>query len=104
MIAFRKWPKLALAPLIAAATFSVGISAAAPVAVAADESVNLEATGDLVPGSDREAMRPPATFFTINEVLAKLDRQRGRGPGALRLASLTPSNVATDASPEPKAA
>ena len=32
--------------------------------------------------------RPPATFFTINAVLAKLDRQRGRGPGAMRLASL----------------
>jgi predicted transglutaminase-like cysteine proteinase len=104
MIACRKWPRLALAPLIAATAFSVGISAAAPVAIAADEGATLEANGDLVPGADREAMRPPATFFTINEVLAKLDRQRGRGPGALRLASLTPSNVATDASPAPKAA
>ena len=54
---------------------------------------------DFIPGSDRASTRPPATFFTINEVLAKLDRQRGRGPGALRLASLTPSNVATDAQP-----
>jgi predicted transglutaminase-like cysteine proteinase len=104
MIACRNWPRLALAPLIAAIAFSVGLSAAAPVAIAADEGVTLEANGDLVPGSDREAMRPPATFFTINEVLAKLDRQRGRGPGALRLASLTPSNVATDASPAPTAA
>lgn len=103
MIARRKWLKLALAPLIAATAFTVGISAVASVAIAADESVALEANGDLVPGSDREAIRPPATFFTINEVLAKLDRQRGRGPGALRLASLTPPNVATDASPEPKA-
>ena len=35
-----------------------------------------------------EATRPPATFFTINAVLAKLDRQRGRGPNAVRFAAL----------------
>jgi predicted transglutaminase-like cysteine proteinase len=104
MITYRKWPKLALATVIAATAFSVGIGAAAPVAIAADGSINLDSNSDLIPSSDREAMRPPATFFTINEVLAKLDRQRGRGPGALRLASLTQSNVATDASPAPKAA
>ncbi|MBR1280148.1 transglutaminase-like cysteine peptidase [Bradyrhizobium sp. AUGA SZCCT0283] len=55
-----------------------------------------------MPGSDRTSTRPPATFFTINAVLAKLDRQRGRGPGALRLASLAPADVATDATPAPK--
>ena len=104
MIVCRKWPKLALARLIAATAVSVGIGAAAPVAIAAEPSVNPDAHGNLVAGSDRETMRPPATFFTINEVLAKLDRQRGRGPGAVRVASLTPSNVATDASPEPTAA
>ena len=51
-----------------------------------------------MPGSDRdqEPARPPATFFSINAVLAKHDGQRGRGPDAVRLASL-PSNVATDA-------
>ena len=53
--------------------------------------------------SGADADRPPATFFSINAVLAKLDRQRGRGPGAIRLASLTPSGVATDALP-PKVA
>ena len=57
------------------------------------------ASVDFTPGSDRGSMRPPATFFSINAVLAKLDRQRGRGPGAIRLASLTPSNLTTDAQP-----
>ena len=56
----------------------------------------LEANADFDPGSER-VTRPPATFFSINAVLAKLDGQRGRGPDAVRLASLTPSNVATDA-------
>ena len=53
---------------------------------------------------DRGPARPPATFFSINAVLAKLDRQRGRGPDAVRLASLTPSNVTTDAPPALKEA
>jgi predicted transglutaminase-like cysteine proteinase len=66
---------------------------------AADDMV-AEASADFMPGADR----PPATFFSINAVLAKLDRQRGRGPGAIRLASLTPSNVATDAQPPLKEA
>jgi predicted transglutaminase-like cysteine proteinase len=52
----------------------------------------------------REIMRPPATFFSINDVLAKLDRERGRGPNAVRLAALSPSNLATDAqSPQKEA-
>ncbi|MFB6465130.1 transglutaminase-like cysteine peptidase [Bradyrhizobium tunisiense] len=51
-----------------------------------------------------EAMQGPATFFTINAVLAKLDRERGRGPKALRLATLTPhettlTDAATDGGP-----
>nr|GAJ37377.1 predicted periplasmic protein [Bradyrhizobium sp. DOA9] len=51
-----------------------------------------------------EAMQAPATFFTINTVLAKLDRERGRGPNALRLATLTPpattlTDAATDGTP-----
>lgn len=73
--------------------------------MAADES-NGDAAVEFSPGSDRNRgpARPPATFFSINAVLAKLDRQRGRGPDAVRLASLTPSNVATDAAPELKEA
>ena len=66
---------------------------------AADEMIAAGAAADFIPGSDRASTRPPATFFSINAVLAKLDRQRGRGPDAVRLASLTPSNVATDAQP-----
>jgi predicted transglutaminase-like cysteine proteinase len=42
---------------------------------------------------------PPATFFTINAVLAKLDRSQGRGRDAIRLASLKSSNTVTDAQP-----
>jgi predicted transglutaminase-like cysteine proteinase len=71
---------------------------------AAEETVVADAAADFMPGFDRGAMRPPATFFSINAVLAKLDRQRGRGPDAIRLASLTPSNFATDAQPVPKEA
>jgi len=67
---------------------------------AADDTVVADPSVDLVPGADRA----PATFFSINAVLAKLDRQRGRGPGAERLAALTPSNFATDAQPAPKEA
>src|SRR5258706_10603602 len=71
---------------------------------AADDTVVADASADLTPGSDRASNRPSATFFSINEVLAKLDRQRGRGPAAVRLAALPPSNFATDAQPTPKEA
>ncbi|WP_439392981.1 transglutaminase-like cysteine peptidase [Bradyrhizobium sp. PMVTL-01] len=54
-----------------------------------------------IASSGAETIRAPATFFTINAVLAKLDRERGRGPNAVRLAALTPSSpTATDAAPE----
>jgi predicted transglutaminase-like cysteine proteinase len=65
----------------------------------ADDVVVADTATDPAPGSDRSPARPPATFFSINAVLAKLDRQRGSGPGAVRLAALAPSNVATDAAP-----
>jgi predicted transglutaminase-like cysteine proteinase len=46
-----------------------------------------------------------AKFFTINAVLARLDRERGRGPGALRMAALAPTApVASDAEFEPSPA
>ena len=101
MIPRRKTPKLGASVFAAVIAFSIGVLAGAPGAVA-DETVATEPGGDFTPGSDRASNRPPATFFTINEVLAKLDRQRGRGPGALRLASLAPADVATDAAPAPK--
>jgi predicted transglutaminase-like cysteine proteinase len=98
-----KTPKLGLSVFAAAIAFSIGVCAGAPGAYAG-ETVATEPSGDFIPGSDRSSTRPPTTFFTINEVLAKLDRQRGRGPGALRTASLTPSNIATDAAPPVQAA
>jgi predicted transglutaminase-like cysteine proteinase len=99
----RKWRKLGLSGLVAALALSGTVGAGSFRAQAADEAAS-EATTDFMPGSDRGSMRPPATFFSINAVLAKLDRQRGRGPDAVRLASLTPANLATDASPAVKEA
>ena len=93
-----KMTKLGPSVVAAAIAFSIGLCAGTPGAYA-DGTAVAESSGDFIPGSDRDSIRPPATFFTINAVLAKLDRQRGQGPGALRLASLTPSNIATDAQP-----
>jgi predicted transglutaminase-like cysteine proteinase len=69
----------------------------------ADDAMAANAQDTFAPGIDA-ASRPPATFFRINDVLAKLDAMRGRGPNAVRLAALTPSNTATDAAPDPKPA
>ena len=41
----------------------------------------------------------PATFFTINAVLARSDRGLGRGRDAIRLVSLKSSNTLTDVQP-----
>src|SRR5229473_7230836 len=71
---------------------------------AADDTAVADASADFTPGSERASNRPPATFFSINAVLAKLDRQRGRGPNAIRLAALPPSNFASDAQPPQKEA
>ena len=90
--------------LALAATVLLSLNAGTPAAFAAEEPTIANAGNGFSPGSDRETSRPPATFFSINAVLAKLDRQRGRGPDAVRLASLTPANVATDASPAIKEA
>src|SRR3954470_16741355 len=98
-----KTPKLGLAVFAAAIALSISVCAGAPRA-SAGETIATEPSGDFIPDSDRASTRPPATFFTINAVLAMLDRQRGRGPGAMRLASLAPADAATDAAPAPKAA
>jgi predicted transglutaminase-like cysteine proteinase len=97
--------KLGLTGLITALVFSMSAYAGSSGAMAADES-NGGAAFEFLPGSDRDRgpARPPATFFSINAVLAKLDRQRGRGPDAVRLASLAPPNMATDAPPALKEA
>ncbi|MCP3368072.1 transglutaminase-like cysteine peptidase [Bradyrhizobium cajani] len=69
----------------------------------AQDTLAQDTQDTLAPGID-VAARAPATFFRINDVLAKLDAMRGRGPKAVRLAALTPSNIATDAAPEPRPA
>ena len=69
-----KMPKLGSSAFAAAIAFSIGLCAGTPGAYA-DGTVATEASGDFIPGSDRIVNRPPATFFTINEVLAKLDRR-----------------------------
>src|SRR5437879_4391793 len=103
MIPRGKTPKLGALVFAAAIAFSIGVFAGAPGAYA-DETIATEPGGDFMPGSDRASNRPPATFFSINAVLAKLDRQRGRGPDAVRLAALPPLNFATDAQPPQKEA
>ena len=100
MASRRESLKLASSALMTVCALSISLYAAAPPALAADQAVVADAGDGFAPGSDRASTRPPATFFSINEVLAKLDRQRGRGPNALRMAALSPWNTATDAQPE----
>src|SRR4051812_8915338 len=100
MIACGNTPKLGASVLASALAFLVG-SYAVTTAAYADETVAVERGDDFIPGSERASARPPATFFTINAVLEKLDRQRGRGPGALRTASVAPTGVVSDALPAP---
>jgi predicted transglutaminase-like cysteine proteinase len=47
--------------------------------------------------SDRATVHSSAVFFSINAVLLDTDRQRGRGPGAIRHAALKVSNSLTEA-------
>ena len=95
-------------PLALAIALALSISAIAfSTAFAADEGAtgHSAAPTDVMPGNNEQSARPPVTFFTINGVLAKLDRERGHGPNALRLAALTPpANTLTDAQSEPGAA
>lgn len=86
-------------PCMALLVFLVWLGAcAAPAgAFAAEVGSVAEEAADVTPGADQTS--GPATFFTINAVLAKLDRERGQGPNATRLASLAHPSVATDAQP-----
>ena len=90
--------KLGSSTFMAATVFAIGLCAASPCAYAGDTAAT-EAKGVFIPGADGTANRPLAAFFKINQVLAKFDRQRGKGAGATRMAALTPSNVATDGLP-----
>lgn len=98
----RKPPQHRLPAYIAAVGLSLSFLTGLAGASAAEEMVVAEPKSDFIPVSDRTAARPPATFFSINQILAKLDRERGRGPNAIRMASLPPSNTASDAQPEVK--
>jgi predicted transglutaminase-like cysteine proteinase len=95
--------KLVPSAVIAAATLSISLCAA-PGVFADDGRSPGETSNEAAPGTDATAVRPPAIFFTINDVLAKLDRQRGRGPNAIRTASVTPRDIATDAAIAPNPA
>jgi predicted transglutaminase-like cysteine proteinase len=98
--------KLMPSAVIAAAA-ALSISLCSALGAFADDGLPPGETGsEAVPGIDASAARPPATFFTINDVLAKLDRRRGhgRGPNAIRMASVTPRNTATDAAIAPNPA
>jgi predicted transglutaminase-like cysteine proteinase len=96
-------PRLKLRRLRSFASFAglilcTSICPTSPLFAAEDTAV-ADASTDFTASSERTSNRPPATFFSINAVLAKIDRQRGRGPDAARLAALSPSNFATDAQP-----
>jgi predicted transglutaminase-like cysteine proteinase len=100
-------PRLKLRQLRSFASFAglilcTSICATSPL-FAAEDTIVADASAEFTPGSDRASNRPPATFFSINAVLAKIDRQRGRSPDAIRLAALPPSNFATDAQPQKEA-
>ena len=75
----------------------IGVWALPPTAYADDPKAVSEAPGNSQP--IRTSAQPPAKFFTINGVLAKLDRAEGRGKGAIRLASLKSWNAMMDARP-----
>lgn len=64
----------------------------------AGDAAGVDVSVEFAPGAEGSSIRAPATVFSINAVLAKLDRQGGRpSPEGVRLAALTPSNTATDA-------
>ena len=73
MLLRRQLAKHGSSTFMAATVFAVGLYAAAPGAYAA-ETAATEAKGDFIPGVNSATNRLPATFFTINQVLAELDR------------------------------
>lgn len=80
------------------AVFAISICICAPSPTYAENpKVVPIALGDS-PSTQTSSARP-ATFFTINAVLARLDRARGRGRDAIRLVSLKSSNTLTDVQP-----
>jgi predicted transglutaminase-like cysteine proteinase len=96
----RKPGSFALAALL---VFSVA-SLVGTSALAGDGAL-ARRTSDVNSAPNEKNAPATATFFTINEVLAKLGRQRSSGAGAVRLAALPPvSDSATDAQSDSSAA
>jgi predicted transglutaminase-like cysteine proteinase len=91
----QKLRKFGSPALVAVFAVSICVCALSSDAYAEDPKAVPEALRDSPP--IRTAATPPATFFTINGVLAKLDRSQGRGRNALRLVALKSSNTVTDA-------
>jgi predicted transglutaminase-like cysteine proteinase len=84
---------------VTALFLSISLCALCSGSSAGDANAGPEIRSDSQRASDPTSTSPLARFFSINAVLKETDRQRGRGPGAIRLAALTPSNIATDAPP-----
>jgi predicted transglutaminase-like cysteine proteinase len=93
----QKLLKLGSPARVAVFAVSICVCALSPEAFAENPKVVPVALRDSLPIQPSAA--PPATFFTINAVLAKLDRSQGRGRDAIRLVSLQSSNTVTDAQP-----
>ena len=91
----QKFLKLGSPARVAVFAVSICICALSADAYADDPKAAAEAPKDSPP--IRTSAQPPAKFFTINDVLEKLDRTQGRGKGAIRLASLRSSNTLMDA-------
>jgi predicted transglutaminase-like cysteine proteinase len=93
----QKLLKLGSPARVAVFAVSICVCALSPDAYAENPKAIPVALRDSLP--IQASAVPPATFFTINAVLAKLDRSQGRGRDAIRLVSLKSSNTATDAGP-----
>jgi hypothetical protein len=97
----KKLLKLGSPAYVAVFAVSICVCALSSDAYADDPKAAAEAPRDSSP--IRTSAQPPAKFFTINGVLAKLDRAEGRGKAAIRLASLKSWNTMIDARPPTQA-
>lgn len=103
----QKWLKLGSPALVTVFAVLICVCALSPNAYAENPKAVPEALEESLPIQASAA--PPATFFTVNAVLAKLDRStkldrsKSRGHDAIRLASLRSSNTVTDAQAAPTA-
>src|SRR5260370_26702381 len=93
----QKLLKLGSPARVAVFAVSICVCALSPDAHAEDPKAVSVALRDALP--IKASASAPATFFTINAVLAKLDRSQGRGRNAIRLVSLKSSDTVTDAQP-----